>query len=109
VIWLLTRELARLGHQRDGVWNRGFEVTANWWRRFQGPTARKARRTDWYLCEWVNLCRAGRTVETVDVRTATRISGEFRFKRSRAGAGTHDAIVPDDNSALLWEEVPDPA
>jgi len=107
LIWLLTRELVRLGHEVAVFGTAGSAVDGELVATLPGPYGAKGSLDDWYLCEWLNLCRA---IEQ---------SGRFHllhshaylwgipiqpFSRAPMVHTTH--IVPDDNSARLWEMSP---
>jgi len=109
LLWLLTRELARLGHDvtlfatADSQVPEGVKLIAT------QPAAYGANGAmdDWHLCEWLNLARA------------TELAGQFDLLHSHAYLWglplsplarvpfvhtTH--IVPDDNMAKLWAAYP---
>ena len=58
LIWLLTRELIRLGHQVTVFGTAGSEVDGELVATLAGPYGAHGSLDDWQLCEWVNLCRA---------------------------------------------------
>src|SRR5947208_3090633 len=58
LIWLLTRELIRLGHQVTVFATADSATEAELVATLPGPYGAKDSLDDWHLCEWVNLCRA---------------------------------------------------
>src|SRR5262245_34953385 len=58
VIWLLTRELVRLGQEVTGFGTAGSECPGRRVATLPGPYGAKGTFDDWQLCEWVNLTRA---------------------------------------------------
>jgi glycosyltransferase involved in cell wall biosynthesis len=58
VIWLLTRELCRLGHEVTVFACAGSETSGTLVATLPGPYLQAGSPGDWYLCEWINLCRA---------------------------------------------------
>src|SRR5207244_12043713 len=63
LIWLLTRELVRLGHEVTVFGCAGSECDGKVVATMPGPYGAKGTLDDWQLCEWVNL---GRAVERSD-------------------------------------------
>src|SRR5438876_4277728 len=58
LIWMLTRELIRLGHQVTVFGAAGSEIDGELVATLAGPYRAHGSLDDWQLCEWVNLCRA---------------------------------------------------
>ena len=58
LIWLMTRELARRGHQVTVFGVAGSEVNGEVVATLPGPYGEDDSLEDWHLCEWVNLCQA---------------------------------------------------
>ncbi len=56
--WLLTRELAALGHEVTVFGCAGSEVAGELVTTLPGPYAMPGVPEDWQLCEWINLSRA---------------------------------------------------
>ena len=107
VIWLLTRELARLGHQVTVFGTADSEVDGELVGTLPGPYGAKGSPDDWYLCEWVNLCRAVEQSERFDVLHSHAYLWGIPLQTFSRGPLVHTThIVPDDNSALLWERSP---
>lgn len=106
--WLLTRELARLGHQVTVFGCGGSEVDGELVATLPGPYGAPGAFDDWQLCEWVNLCRAVEQSARFDVlHTQAYLWGIPLQPFCRAPMIHTLHIVPDDNAALLWESAPD--
>jgi glycosyltransferase involved in cell wall biosynthesis len=58
LVWLLSRELTRLGHEVTVFAAAGSEVCGELAATLPGPYGTAGAPGDWQLCEWVNLCRA---------------------------------------------------
>lgn len=58
VVWLLTQELTRMGHQVTVFGAGGSQSAGETVATLPGPYARDGSPDSWYLCEWINLCRA---------------------------------------------------
>jgi glycosyltransferase involved in cell wall biosynthesis len=58
LVWSLTRELTRLGHEVTVFACAGSEVPGKLVATLPGPYAEGGSPDDWQLCEWLNLCRA---------------------------------------------------
>src|SRR4030095_6557790 len=58
LIWLLTRELTRLGHEVTVFGAAGSETEGGIVATLAGPYGAKGSLDDWHVCEWVSLGRA---------------------------------------------------
>jgi glycosyltransferase involved in cell wall biosynthesis len=58
VVWLLTQELTRLGHEVTVFGAAGSQVSGNFVPTLPGPYGTNGAPDDWHLCEWINLCKA---------------------------------------------------
>jgi hypothetical protein len=56
LVWLLSRELTRLGHEVTVFAAAGSEVCGDLVATLPGPYGTAGAPDDWQLCEWVNLC-----------------------------------------------------
>jgi glycosyltransferase involved in cell wall biosynthesis len=102
LIWLLTRELIRLGHQVTVFGTAGSEVDGELIATLAGPYGAPGSLDDWQLCEWVNLCRAVEQSGRFDVlHSHAYLWGIPLQSLSRAPLIHTTHIVPDDNSARL--------
>jgi glycosyltransferase involved in cell wall biosynthesis len=57
-VWLLTRELTRLGHEVTVFAAEGSEVSGYLVPAPLGPYNAGSPQHEWHLCEWINLCKA---------------------------------------------------
>jgi glycosyltransferase involved in cell wall biosynthesis len=107
LIWLLTRELARLGHEITVFGIAGSEAAGEVVVTMPGPYARDGALEDWHLCEWVNLCQAIEQSGRFDVlHSHAYLWGIPLQPFSRAPLVHTLHIVPDDDSARLWAAAP---
>jgi glycosyltransferase involved in cell wall biosynthesis len=67
LVWLLTRELARRGHEVTVFATRGSEVDGELVATLPGTYCSQGVPDDWQLCEWINLCRALEQSDRFDV------------------------------------------
>ncbi len=103
LIWLLTHELVRLGHEVTVFGCAGSETDGALVATLPGPYATAGSLDDWELCEWVNLCRAVADSGSFDVlHSHAYLWGLPLEPFSRAPMIHTSHIVPDDNSARLW-------
>jgi glycosyltransferase involved in cell wall biosynthesis len=107
LIWLLTRELVKLGHEVTVFGVAGSEADGEVVVTMPGPYARDGALEDWHLCEWVNLCKAIEQSDRFDVMHSHAYLWGIPlqpFSRAPLVYTTH--IVPDDDSAKLWSATP---
>ncbi|TMP98852.1 MAG: glycosyltransferase family 4 protein [Verrucomicrobia bacterium] len=107
LVWLLTRELVRLGHAVTVFGTAGSEADGELVATLPGPYGAPGSLDDWHLCEWVNLCRAIEQSARFDVMHSHAYLWGLpleQFARAPMVHTTH--IVPDLNSARLWERSP---
>lgn len=103
LVWLLTRELAHLGHEVTVFGCAGSEVNGEVVVTSPGPYACDGALEDWHLCEWVNLCKAVEQSGRFDVlHTHAYLWGIPLQALSRAPLVHTMHIVPDDDAAKLW-------
>src|ERR671923_418928 len=108
LLWLLTRELVRLGHQVTVFGTAGSEAEGEIVATLPGPYGARGSLDDWHLCEWVNLCRAVEQSGRFDVlHSHAYLWGIPLQPFSRAPMVHTTHIVPDDNSARLWDAWPE--
>ena len=58
LVWLLSRELIRLGHEVTVFATADSEPPGELVGTLPGPYGQAGSPGDWQLCEWINLCRA---------------------------------------------------
>jgi glycosyltransferase involved in cell wall biosynthesis len=106
-IWLLTRELVRLGHEVTVFGCAGSETAGECVVTLPGPYGATDALDDWQLCEWVNLCRAVEQSGRFDLlHSHAYLWGLPLQPLSRAPMVHTLHIVPDDDSARLWSMSP---
>jgi glycosyltransferase involved in cell wall biosynthesis len=106
-IWLLTRELVRLGHEVTVFGCAGSETAGECVLTLPGPYGAKDALDNWQLCEWVNLCRAVEQSARFDLlHSHAYLWGLPLQPLSRAPMVHTLHIVPDDDSARLWSMTP---
>jgi len=107
LVWLLSRELTRLGHEITVFGCGGSEVSGTFVETLPGPYAAKGSPADWQLCEWINLCSAIEQSQNFDVmHTHAYLWGIplEPFSRSTLVHTLH--IIPDDDAIKLWKRSP---
>jgi glycosyltransferase involved in cell wall biosynthesis len=103
LVWLLTRELTKLGHEVTVFGTAGSEVDGQLVVTSPGPYARDGALEDWHICEWLNLCRAVEQSDRFDVlHSHAYLWGIPLQPFSRAPLIHTMHIVPDQDSAKLW-------
>jgi glycosyltransferase involved in cell wall biosynthesis len=106
-VWLLTRELVRLGHEVTVFGCAGSATAGECVVTLPGPCGATDALDDWQLCEWVNLCRAVEQSARFDLlHSHAYLWGLPLQPLSRAPMVHTLHIVPDDNSARLWSMAP---
>lgn len=106
-MWLMARELTRLGHQTTVFGCAGSEVDGEFVETLPGPYGAAGSYDDWQLCEWINLCRAVRESPRFDVlHTQAYLWGMPLQPFSRAPMVHTIHIAPDHNTGRLWESTP---
>lgn len=103
LVWLLTRELRKLGHDVTVFATGDSQPDAKLDAILPAPYGAAGSLDDWHLCEWLNLAHAVRKSSDFDVlHTHAYLWGLplEPFSKSKMVHTMH--IVPDDNSARLW-------
>jgi glycosyltransferase involved in cell wall biosynthesis len=106
-IWLLTRELQKLGHELTVFATGDSDVNCELVGTQPGPYGSQGSLDDWQLCDWVNLCRAVEQSGRFDVLHSHAYCWGIplqKFSRAPLVHTTH--LVPDENSAKLWRSSP---
>ena len=107
LVWLLTRELVRLGHEVTVFGAAGSEASGEVVATLPGPYGAAGSLQDWELCEWVNLCRAVEQSERFDVVHAHGYLWGIPLEPFSQAAMVHTLhIAPDEDAARLWEMRP---
>ena len=99
LVWLLTRELVRLGHEVTVFGTAGSECDGKLVATLPGSYGAKGTFDDWQLCEWVNLARALERSSEFDIIHTHAYLWGLPLERMSPGAMVHTLhIVPDDNN-----------
>ncbi len=107
LIWLMTRELARRGHQVTVFGVAGSEVDGEVVETLPGPYGEQDSLEDWHLCEWVNLCEAVRQSRRFDVLHSHAYLWGLPLEPLSEAPMVHTMhIVPEEDSARLWTRWP---
>lgn len=107
LVWLMTRELTRLGHEVTVFGCGGSAVPGEFVETLPGPYAQAGSFDDWQLCEWFNLCRAVEQSGRFDVLHAHAYLWGIPLEPFCRAPLVHTLhIVPDDNAAKLWARSP---
>ncbi len=107
LVWLLTRELTRLGHDVTVFAAAGSEVEGELVATLPGPYGTAGAPDDWQLCEWINLCRAVERSGSFDVlHSHAYLWGLPLQGLSRAPMVHTLHVCPYEEEARLWGLVP---
>src|SRR5882724_2099890 len=107
LIWLLTRELSKMGHEVTVFGTAGSEVDGEVVVTMPGPYAQDGALEDWHLCEWVNLCRAVEQSGRFDLLHSHAYLWGIPLQPFSLAPLVHSThIVPDEDSAKLWAAAP---
>jgi glycosyltransferase involved in cell wall biosynthesis len=107
IVWLLTRELTRLGHEVTVFGCGGSDVPGKFIETLPGPYATPGSFEDWELCEWFNLCQAVKQSADFDVLHAHAYLWGIPLEPFSRAPLVHTLhIVPDENTTLLWQRSP---
>jgi glycosyltransferase involved in cell wall biosynthesis len=105
--WLLADELRKLGHEVTIFGCQGSETEAEMVVTLAGPYGAAGSYDDWELCEWINLCRAVEQAERFDVLHSQAYLWGVPLEKLSSAPMVHTLhVVPDRNTALLWESAP---
>ena len=107
LVWLLSDQLARLGHEVTVFGTADSEVSCKLVGTQPGSYGAPGAMDDWELCEWVNLCAAVERSRDFDViHTHAYLWGLPLQPVSQAPLVHTLHIVPDLNAAMLWRRWP---
>lgn len=108
LVWLLTRELIRLGHTVTVFGVAGSVSDGERVETLPGPYGAAESLDDWHLCEWVNLGRAMEGADHFDVLHSHAYLWGLPWERVCPAPIVHTThIVPDDDTARLWSLWPE--
>jgi len=107
VVWLLGRELTRLGHEVTTFGTAGSEVAGELVATLPGPYGQDGSPYDWQLCEWINHCRAVEQSARFDVLHSHAYLWGLPLDRLSRAAMVHTThILPDADSIRLRRMYP---
>jgi glycosyltransferase involved in cell wall biosynthesis len=106
-VWLLSRELTRLGHEVTVFATAGSEVAGELVASLPGPYGVNDSPADWHLCEWLNLCRAVEQSARFDVLHCHAYLWGLPLERLSAAPMVHTLhVTPYEEEDRLWGQVP---
>jgi glycosyltransferase involved in cell wall biosynthesis len=107
LVWLLSRELTRLGHEVTVFAAAGSEVCGELVATLPGPYGTAGAPDDWKVCEWLNLCRAVEQSGRFDVLHSHAYLWGLPLQRLCRAPMVHTLhVCPYENEARLWSLVP---
>jgi glycosyltransferase involved in cell wall biosynthesis len=107
LVWLLTRELTRLGHNVTVFAAAGSQTCGELVATLPGSYAPGGGFNDWQLCEWVNLCRAVEQSDRFDVLHSHAYLRGLPLQAFARAPMVHTMhVAPGQDEALLWSMVP---
>src|SRR5581483_9252221 len=108
LVWVLTRELIRLGHEVTVFAAGGSETHGELVATLPGPYATDGVPDDWHVCEWINLCRAVEQAERFDVLHSHAYLWGIPLGQLSCAPLVHTFHMwPHDNEARLWATQPE--
>jgi glycosyltransferase involved in cell wall biosynthesis len=108
LVWLLSRELTRMGHEVTVFAAAGSEVCGKLIATLPGPYGTNGAPDDWQLCEWINLCRAVEQSDRFDVLHSHAYLWGLPLSRLARAPMVHTLhIHPYEDEARLRSLIPD--
>lgn len=108
LVWLMTRELTRMGHEVTVFGLAGSETHGELVATLPGTYGEAGVPSDWQLCEWLNLCRAVEQSGRFDVLHSHAYLWSLPLEPLSKAPMLHTLhVCPHDNEALLWSMRPD--
>jgi glycosyltransferase involved in cell wall biosynthesis len=107
IVWLLTRELTRLGHEVTVFGAAGSNVPGELVATLPGVYGRRGSPADWWVCEWLNLAAAVEQSDRFDVLHSHGYLYGIpleRFSRTRMVHTYH--LDPSEDAHRLWSLSP---
>lgn len=107
LVWLLTRELTRMGHEATVFAAAGSEVCGELVATLPGTYAENGAPGDWQLCEWINICRAVEQSDRFDVLHCHAYMYGLAMEPLSSAPMVHTThILPSEDEAFLWRSTP---
>jgi glycosyltransferase involved in cell wall biosynthesis len=103
LVWLLGRELTRLGHEVTTFAAAGSETCGELVATLPGTYGMGGSPHDWQLCEWINLCRALEQSGRFDVVHSHAYLWGLPLDRLARAPMVHTFhVTPYEEEARLW-------
>src|SRR5262245_60420674 len=107
LVWLLARELTRMGHEVTVFGAAGSDTAGEVVATLPGPYAEDGSPDDWQLCEMINLARAVEQSGRFDVlHSHAYLWGVPLQPLSRAPMVHTTHVCPDEDTARIWAMAP---
>jgi glycosyltransferase involved in cell wall biosynthesis len=107
LVWLLTRELTRLGHDVTVFAAAGSQTCGELVATLPGSYAPRGGLNDWQLCEWINLCRAVEQSDRFDILHSHAYLRGLPLQAFARAPMVHTMhVAPGQDEASLWSMVP---
>ena len=107
IVWLLTREMIRLGHEVTVFGTSDSETYGELVPTLRGSYGRSGSPFDWQLCEWINISRAVEQSDRFDVlHSHAYLWGLPLHRLSRAPMVHTTHVCPYEDQARLWAMEP---
>lgn len=108
LVWLLSRELTRLGHDVTVFAAAGSQSHDQVVETLPGPYGANGSPGEWQVCEWINLCRAVEASDQFDLlHSHSYLYGLPLQRLSRAPMVHTLHLLGDEEFASLWSMYPD--
>jgi glycosyltransferase involved in cell wall biosynthesis len=110
IVWLLTEELSRLGHDVTVFAAAGSETSGELVATLPGRYGRGGAPADWQVCEWINLCRAVAQSGRFDILHSHAYLWGLPLQPLSQAPMIHTLhVTPHEDMARLWALWPDAA
>lgn len=107
LVWLLTRELAAMGHEVTVFGCAGSRVDGELVVTHPGPYGEAGAPSDWQLCEWMTHCQAVEQANRFDVMHSHAYLWGLPVERFSRAPMLHTMhTCPYDDEARLWDRFP---
>jgi glycosyltransferase involved in cell wall biosynthesis len=103
LVWLLAREMTRLGHEVTVFGCAGAACAGRFVATLPGPHGADGSPDDWMLCEWTNLSRAVAESDQFDmIHSHVYLWGVPLQQLARCPMLHTQHILPYDDDAAMW-------
>lgn len=108
LVWLMARELTRLGHEVTVFGAGDSETYGEFVKTLPGPYGSPRAPDDWQMCEWINLCRAVEQSGRFDVMHSHAYLWGMPLQPVALAPMLHTLHVsPFSDQARLWGMYPE--